>query len=37
MINLQPKRESGTRVKASVINAALAEVPDEARFAAIRN
>jgi tetratricopeptide (TPR) repeat protein len=30
MINLQPKIESG-RAKASVINAALADVPDEAR------
>jgi TolA-binding protein len=31
MINLQPKRDYGTRAKASVINAALAEVPDDAR------
>ncbi len=31
MINLQPKREFGPRAKASVVNAALAEVPDEAR------
>jgi len=31
MINLQPKHESGPHAKASVINAALAEVPDEAR------
>ena len=31
MINLQPKHEFGTHAKASVINAALAEVPDEPR------
>jgi tetratricopeptide (TPR) repeat protein len=31
MITLQPKLESGARAKASVINAALAEVPEEAR------
>ena len=31
MINLQLKYESGNRAKASVINAALAEVPEEAR------
>jgi tetratricopeptide (TPR) repeat protein len=31
MITLQPKLESNNRAKASVINAALAEVPDEAR------
>lgn len=31
MINLQPKLQSGARAKASVVNAALAEVPDEAR------
>jgi tetratricopeptide (TPR) repeat protein len=31
MITLQPKRDTGNRPKASVINAALAEVPDAAR------
>ena len=31
MITLQPKLDSGARAKASVINAALAEVPEEAR------
>ena len=31
MINLQPKFGSNARAKASVVNAALAEVPDEAR------
>ena len=31
MVHLQPKRDEGNRVKASVLNAALAEVPDKAR------
>lgn len=31
MINLQPKHESGARAKPSVINAALVDVPEEAR------
>jgi tetratricopeptide (TPR) repeat protein len=31
MITLQPKHDSGNRARASVVNAALAEVPDNAR------
>lgn len=31
MITLQPKRDSGNRARASVVNAALAEVPENAR------
>jgi tetratricopeptide (TPR) repeat protein len=31
MVTLQPKHDSGTRARASVINAALAEVPENAR------
>ena len=31
MITLQPKRDSGNRARASVVNAALAEVPETAR------
>src|SRR5258705_11058493 len=31
MVHLQPKRDEGNRVKAAVLNAALAEVPDKAR------